>query len=117
MDRVPVSRDPRYVTTCARVNCCNVKIGKARNLASRKRDYIRDFGEDNIRFLAPLATDEFGLAETLILRRLKDRQMRGPKSGVMDWLEGISVDQAIAAVFSALDEAGIPYVPLVEHMG
>ncbi|MEZ5462623.1 hypothetical protein [Dokdonella sp.] len=114
MEPVPVSRDPRYIATCARVNCRNVKVGKARNLASRRRDYVRDFGQDNISFYPLLATEESGRAESLILHGLKAYRMRSPKGGLMDWLSGVSMEAVMAAVFSTLDEAGIPYKPLVD---
>jgi hypothetical protein len=103
-----VTQDPRYVERCARVNCLNVKVGKALDLSRRQRDYCRDFGT-NITFLPVAATAEIVAAERAVLRNLKAYRKRSPNGGRMDWLEGLTVEQAVAAVFEALGNAGIPY--------
>ena len=48
---MPVTRDKRYVEICAKVDCSNVKIGKAKNLAARQKDYWKDFDEENVKFI------------------------------------------------------------------
>ena len=106
---VPVTRDSRYTTTCARVNSANVKVGKANNLAGRHRNYIADFGANNILFMPLAALVETQRAETAILRKLSAVRMRSPKGGRMDWLEGIETRAVIATVFEALDAAHISY--------
>lgn len=107
---VPVTRDPRYVESCARVNCMNVKIGKARNLAAREKNYHKDFDPTNIIFEPLVITDAFQEAETAILRTLKGFRKRSPKGGLMDWLEGISLEDATRAVFTTLDREQIRYI-------
>ena len=109
IDLVPVTRDARYVDTCAKVNCANVKIGKAKNLAAREKNYRKDFDEENILFVPLLITHEITRAETAILTHLRTYRLRSPKGGLMDWLEGISVEDAIAAVFDTLDKEHITY--------
>ena len=106
---VPVTQDIRYVETCARVNCSNVKVGKARDLSLRERDYWKDFGADNVSFVALAITQEIQAAETAVLRRLKPFRKRSPKGGMMDWLQDITVDEAVAVTHEALTNAGIPY--------
>ena len=111
-DLVPVTRDPRYTDTCARVNCFNVKVGKAKSLSGRKKNYIKDFDEDNIVFTPLLVTEDFHLAETIILQHLSAHRKRSPKGRPMDWLERISMEDTVDAVFEALDRAGHDYQKL-----
>jgi hypothetical protein len=87
-----------------------VKVGKARNLSLRERDYRKDFG-DNASFVAIAIThaSDIQAAETAVLRRLGLFRKRTPKGGMMDWLQDITVDKAIAEVHEALANAGIPY--------
>jgi hypothetical protein len=91
------------------VNCFNVKIGKARDLCVRERDYWRTFGLDNVLFRVIAITSDIEAAETAILRSLKSYRKLSPKGARMDWLERISVDSAIAIAHQALSAAGIRY--------
>ena len=47
---MPVTRDPRYVETCAKVNRANIKVGKAKDLALRESNYWKEFDEENVLF-------------------------------------------------------------------
>ena len=85
---VPVTRDRRYVETCARVNRDNVKIGKAKNLATRERNYWKDFDQENIEFIPIALLESIREAETAILRELKAYRKRSPKGGSMNCLQG-----------------------------
>lgn len=105
---VPVTRDPRFVARCARVNSLNVKVGKALNLSRRQSDYARDFGTNCI-FLPVAITIEIVDAERAVLRDLKAFRKRSPKGGMMDWLYGLTLDQAVAAVHESLKRANILY--------
>lgn len=106
---VPVTQDRRYVEICARVNCSNVKVGKAKDFSVRESNYWKDFGPENVSFLVVAITPEFDAAETAILRKLKQYRKRSPKGGMMDWLENISLEQVVTAVDEALVDAKIPY--------
>jgi hypothetical protein len=106
---VPVTRDPRYVDTCARVTNSNLKVGKAKSLNARYNNYLKDFGQENILFTPLLLTESTTEAETVILRRLKQFRKRSPKGGLMDWLERITTAEAISEILDVLDQAGIPY--------
>ena len=114
-DLVPVTRDIRYVDSCAMVNCKNVKVGKAKNLAARERNYHKDFDVENILFVPLLITDEIRRAESAVLAHLRAYRLRSPKGALMDWLEGISLEDAIRAIFDTLDKEGIPYSRIWQH--
>src|SRR5687767_4744409 len=77
---VPVTQDPRYVETCARVNALNIKVGKAGDLSIRERNYWDDFGEENVVFLPVAKTEETQRAETAILRKLHRYRKASPKA-------------------------------------
>jgi hypothetical protein len=106
---VPVTQDARYVNSCARVNCLNLKLGKARNLARRERDYLKDFGRGNVLFTAIATTHDIVRAETAILRRLGPYRKPSPKGGKMEWLENLGLADAIRLAREALDHEGVQY--------
>ncbi len=106
---VPVTQDPRYVEVCARVNCSNVKFGKAKDLAKRETDYWRDFGRENVSFVSIAKTALPAEAERAARAALRSYRMRSPKNGLMDWLENISPTEAVERILSAMASAGIPH--------
>ena len=106
---MPVTRDPRYVATCAKVNRDNIKVGKAKDLAYRETNYWKEFDRENVLFEPLAEMDEIVTAETVILRALKQYRKRSPKGGRLEWLEGISYENVKITVFAALDEQGISY--------
>ena len=109
---MPVTRDCRYVETCARVNKDNVKVGKAENFEMRRSNYWKDFGQENVVFEPVARLSDVKTAERLILRALKEHRKLSPKGGKLEWLEGISFAQVRSIVFSVLDENGVNYVPV-----
>jgi hypothetical protein len=108
-DPMPVTRDKRYVETCARVDKNNVKVGKAKNFAIRQSNYWTDFDEENVVFIPLAILNDIHRAETAILRHLKKYRMRSPKGRMMDWLENIETETVIEAVYLVLDKEGIPH--------
>ena len=106
---MPVTRDKRYVDTCARVDKNNVKVGKAKDLAGRQSNYWKDFDEENVVFIPLAILEDIQQAETAILRHLKDYRKRSPKGGLMDWLENIEIGAVIDEVYSVLDKEGISH--------
>jgi hypothetical protein len=104
---MPVTRDKRYVETCARVDNRNVKVGKAQNLAARQSNYWKDFDEENVVFIPLAILDDIQRAETAILRHLKKYRKRSPKGRLMDWLENIGTEAVIKEVYSVLTNEGI----------
>jgi hypothetical protein len=106
---MPVTRDTRYVNTCAKVNNKNVKVGKASNLHSRRNNYWKDFDQDNVIFTPVALLTETALAERMIMKALAQYRMRSPKGRKTEWLEGISVREARKVVLTVLKTSDISY--------
>ena len=106
---MPVTRDPRYVAICAKVNRDNIKVGKAKDLSYRETNYWKEFDRDNVHFEPLVETDDIVTAETVILKALRQYRKRSPKGGRLEWLEGISYEDVKITVFASLDEKGISY--------
>lgn len=85
---MPVTRDRRFVETCARINNQHVKIGKAQSLRVRERNYWKDFDQHNVEFIPIARLVDIQGAETAILQRLDAYRLLSPKNGKMDWLTG-----------------------------
>jgi len=111
---MPVTRDPRYVDICARVNKSNIKVGKATNLARRMLDYWKEFDQENVKFEPLLKMSDIKDAEKEILRSLKQYRKTSPKGGKLEWLEGITYEHAKQIVFETLDRKGIKYAVVGE---
>ena len=109
---MPVTRDKRYVDSCGRVNKSNLKIGKAVNLAQRRKNYWKDFDAHNVQFEPLAIMQEIVQAESQIKAALQGYRTRSPKGGLMEWLEGISRNEVIKIVFNALDSSGCEYKKL-----
>ena len=106
---MPVTRDPRYVDICAKVNKTNIKIGKAKDFEGRRSNYWKDFDEHNVIF-EPLAyLEDIKTAEKIVLRALKQYRKLSPKGGRLEWLEGVSYEKAKSIVFYALQTEGVKY--------
>jgi hypothetical protein len=106
---MPVTRDPRYVATCACVNSENVKVGKAQSFRIRESNYWQDFDRHNVEFIPLARLTEIDRAETAILRRLDCNRLLSPKNSKMDWLVGISPEEAVRTVYAALDNGSFDY--------
>lgn len=106
---MPVTRDPRYVDHCARVNNKNVKVGKARNFSTREKNYWSDFDPENVEFIPIASLADIQGAETAILRRLDAYRVISPKGGKMDWLERIEADAVVKAAYDVLDAGSFDY--------
>ena len=106
---MPVTRDPRYVETCARVNRENIKIGKANVFQGRKKDYYADFDKENVIFEGLYRMEDTKTAERLIKQRLKSYQKLSPKGGKLEWLEGISYCDAKKAIAEVMEASNLDY--------
>jgi hypothetical protein len=113
---MPVTRDPRYVETCAKVNRANIKVGKAKNLAIRESNYWKEFDEENVLFEPLAEMDDIQAAETVLLRALKQYRKLSPKGSRLEWLEGISYEDVKSIVFATLEEQGIKYMLANQEM-
>ena len=112
---MPVTRDVRYVEICAKVNRANIKVGKAKDFALRESDYWNEFDEENVLFEPLAEMDDIVTAEREILRALKQFRKLSPKGRKLEWLEGISYEDAKCVVFATLDEQGIEYTPVTNE--
>ena len=106
---MPVTRDVRYVDTCAKVNNKNVKVGKAKSFKIREKNYWKDFDEKNVEFIPIAKLDDIDRAETAILKRLERYRVISPKGGKMDWLVGISPNKVVKAAYEALSTENLDY--------
>ena len=109
---MPVTRDRRHVGSCAKVNRANIKVGKAKDLSAREKDYWKEFDQENVMFEPLAELGDIVTAETAILRVLKRYRKTSPKGGRLEWLEGISYEEAKNTVFATLDEQGFEYIPI-----
>jgi hypothetical protein len=107
------AHNPKISEKCIKVNSANCKFGKARNLATRKRNYEKTFGAVNINFLPIAALENTTEAETLILKLLSEWQIRGATGRKNEWLQGIAADEVQRIAISALSQAQIQFVLLV----
>jgi hypothetical protein len=106
---MPVTRDPRYVDICAKVNKHNIKVGKAKDFDARRLNYCKDFDEHNVIFEPIAILEEIKAAEKAILRALKEYRKLSPKGGKLEWLENISHEKAKSIALNALELEGITY--------
>jgi hypothetical protein len=114
-DLMPVTRDPRFIEVCAKVNRANIKVGKSKDFATRKINYWKEFDEENVIFEPLVELDNIVTAETAILRALKQYRKLSPKGGRLEWLEGISYEATKRIVFATLDEQGINFSPVANE--
>ena len=73
---MPVTRDPRYIEICAKVNRANIKVGKAKDFAIRNSNYWKEFDEENVLFEPLVELDDIVTAERAILRALVTQNSR-----------------------------------------
>lgn len=106
---MPVTRDSRYVDTCAKVNKMNVKVGKAKSFKVREKNYWKDFDEKNVEFIPIAQLSDIDRAETAILKQLDRYRLLSPKSGKMDWLTGINPNDVVQAAYEVLSVGDFDY--------
>lgn len=100
------AQDPRIADKCIKVDMRHCKIGKAKDLATRKRNYEKTFGPHNVNFVPLISIAEIDGAERIILSRLDSFRIRGKTGRRNEWLEGISADEAVCIVRSAIADLG-----------
>jgi hypothetical protein len=93
---------PRIAERCIKVNLKNCKVGKAKNLAARKRGYARTFGVHLASFEVLAVIDCPEIVERNILDRLAPHRMRGTSGRLNEWLQGISPEQLRLTVADVL---------------
>lgn len=106
---VPISvnaHDARMAQRCIHVTRVNCKVGKARRLESRARNYARTFGSHNVVFRPIALMEGVEAAERIILRALSAWRVRGHSGRLTEWLDGIDALNAERIALQALVEAG-----------
>ena len=71
------AHDPRIADRAITVTRANVKVGKAKNLYARSRNYEKTFGAHNVNFVAIAETKEIEVAEKEVLSRVDPFRMKG----------------------------------------
>ncbi len=105
---MPVTRDPRY-EDCAKVNKLNIKVGKAKDFDVRRSNYWKDFDIHNVIFEKFAVLEDIKTAEKVILRALKKYRKLSLKGGKLEWLEGITYEEAKSIALNALKSEDIQY--------
>lgn len=104
---MPVTRDTRYVEICTKVNKLNIKVGKAKNLNLRLLNYWKDFDVHNVIFERIAILEDIKTAEKVILRALKKYRKLSPKKRKLEWLEGITYEDAKSIALNTLKSENI----------
>lgn len=102
-----VTRDTRYVEICTKVNKLNIKVGKAKDFDLRRSNYWKDFDAHNVIFERIAILEDIKTAEKVILRALKKYRKSSPKGGKLEWLEGISYEEAKSIALNTLKSENI----------
>jgi hypothetical protein len=89
-----------------RLNC---KLGKARSLESRRKNYEKTFGAKNVNFFAIAELENIDLAERSILARLQTYRLVGENKRTNEWLNGIDPIEVERIAFDVLRESGLTY--------
>lgn len=103
------AHDSRIAANAIAVNRANVKVGKARNLAIRRANYIRTFGADNVNFYPIALVEDIATVEQQVLARLCKHCLRGRTRRRNEWLTGITAAEVEAAVVATLREGGFQF--------
>lgn len=111
-NETPISvnaNDPRIAPRCIHVTREHCKVGKARRLDARKRNYDAVFGVHNVAFRVLARLPDIGPAERAILARLDPWRVRGLTGRRNEWLAGIAPGDVEIHVFAALREHGFEW--------
>jgi len=103
------ANDPRIADKAIKVTKKNCKIGKAKDLASREKNYFKVFGECNVNFRPVVKMLEIDAAEKAILARLDQYRIRGKTGRKNEWLQDIEPGELLGVALNALDELGLPF--------
>lgn len=116
-NEIPISvnaHDKRIADKCIKVTKQNCKFAKANNLESRRKNYFKTFGENNVNFIpiAHVKFDELPIVEQLVLQNLDEYRMKGTTGRKNEWLENISSESVKKIVIETLASSGINHILL-----
>ncbi len=109
------ANDPRIADKAIKVTKANCKFGKAKNLAQRKKNYDKVFGETNVSFKPLVLMSEIKEAEKSVLQMLNQHRIRGRTGRKNEWLEKISPNEVKQIVFLTLDLRSFAYMGLDKY--
>ncbi len=101
--------DPRRADKAIKVTRVHCKLGKARNLEARARNYAKTFGAAHVAFRPIALVDDIERAERCVLDALSPWRLPGARRRPTEWLAGIYPQQAVTTALAALGEAGIEF--------
>lgn len=118
-NRTPISvnaHDPRIAHKTIQVTKDNCKVGKAKNLEARRKNYAKTFGEHNVNY-APIARlDDIKAAEKAVLAALDAYRIRGAGGRKNEWLAGIDAQTVRTIALEALNASCITHEVLSEDV-
>jgi hypothetical protein len=100
--------DPRIAHTAIKVTKANCKVGKAKSLKAREKNYFKVFGEANVNFWPIAYLENTAVAEKAILFSLDRYRIQGTTGRKNEWLEGIKSEHVVAIVQETLRELDVP---------
>ena len=103
------AQDPRHADRAIRVTRANCKVGRAKSLAARARNYQKTFGPENVNFYPFALTVEIDAAERAILSALHQYRVRGRRGHPNEWLENILATDALSIAIRAVASLGIAH--------
>jgi len=103
---------PAIAERCIKVNREHCKFGKALNLQTRRGNYFKTFGAEQVQFHPIAAVDQPEAIEALLALRLLPFRIRGSTGRPNEWLSGITPLEVEAEVLAALKSCGRPYTSL-----
>lgn len=112
LNETPIStnaHDARIARSCLRVNRLNCKLGKARNLDMRSRNYAKTFGGEHVVFRPIALMENVEAAERVVQRAVSAWRMRGNRRRLTEWLAGIAPEEAEKKALDAMVEARIAF--------
>ena len=120
LNEEPISvnrQDPRIAQKAIRVRRGHIKVGKAKNLAGRRRNYQKTFNAENVEFWPILTCKDADLAD--LERALKDRfrpfRIRGRTGRLNEWMENVSSQTVVATIWEVVRTQGVSHQPVLSN--
>lgn len=117
-NEIPISvnaHDPRIADRCIKVSRLNCKVGKAASFPSRKLNYWKTFGAENVIFTPVAYVQDYAAAERVVLGALSRWRVCGSTGRKNEWLAGIDAVEVKRIVLSTLSASGIPFCAASEQ--
>jgi len=105
------AHDARREAAALKVNCENIKIGRAKELAGLEKDYAKTFGEGNptLHPIVKVAPKYLDAAEQRARIALWRYRVRSPQGRRTVWVKGIGFEEVRRRVLNELHASSIPF--------